>query len=116
MRLAGDEIGDKNDRGEPLMGDTILVLLNAHHDALPFMLPAARPEHHWLLLLDTSKPTNEASELRPEGLFELQGRSIAVFRTMAVTEAEPPISSLQVETLRKEALPPAPPQEKALLT
>ena len=36
VRLAGDEIGDQNERGEPLVGDTILLLLNAHHEPIPF--------------------------------------------------------------------------------
>ena len=65
VRLAGDEIGDQNERGEPLVGDTILLLLNAHHEAIPFALPAARPEHHWLLLLDTSKARSEPAEMEP---------------------------------------------------
>jgi isoamylase len=115
VRLAGDEIVDKNDRGEPLVGDTILLLLNAHHEAIPFALPAARPEHHWLLLLDTSKTSNEAVEIDPSKQFELQGRSVAIFRTLATNDTTTPLSSEQVENLRKDALPPAPPSDKALL-
>jgi glycogen operon protein len=115
VRLAGDEIGDKNERGEPLIGDTILLLLNAHHEPIPFALPAARPEHHWLLLLDTSKASSEPAEIEPSKQFELQGRSVAIFRTMATSDTTAPISSEQVENLRKEALPSAPPSEKSLL-
>jgi isoamylase len=116
VRLAGDEIGDLNERGEPLVGDTLLLLLNAHHEAISFTLPAARPEHHWLLLLETAQPLNEPAELKPGAQHNLQGRSVAVFRTMAVSEVTPPVSSLQVESMRKETLPPAPPQEKPLIS
>ena len=53
VRLAGDLIGDVDERGEPIVGDTLLLLLNAHHEPIPFTLPATRPEHHWERLLDT---------------------------------------------------------------
>src|SRR5262249_31529656 len=35
VRLAGDLIGDVDERGDPIVGDTLLVLLNAHHDRVP---------------------------------------------------------------------------------
>jgi len=35
---------------------------------------------------------------------------------MLVNEVTPPVSAVQVESLRKEALPAAPPQEKLLLS
>ena len=54
MRLAGDVIGDVDERGEPIVGDTLLLLLNAHHEPLPFTLPETKPEHHWERLLDTA--------------------------------------------------------------
>ena len=38
VRLAGDLIGDVDERGEPMWGDTILLLMNAHYEAIPFML------------------------------------------------------------------------------
>ena len=42
VRLAGDLIGDVDERGEPIVGDTLLLLLNAHHEAIPFTLPATK--------------------------------------------------------------------------
>jgi glycogen operon protein len=33
VRLAGDVIGEVDERGEPLAGDTLLLLLSAHHEA-----------------------------------------------------------------------------------
>src|SRR5262249_35335738 len=44
VRLAGDLIGDVDERGEPITGETLLLLLNAHHEAVPFALPATKPE------------------------------------------------------------------------
>src|SRR5207249_2305829 len=34
VRMAGDLVGDVDERGEPIRGDTLLVLLNAHHEPL----------------------------------------------------------------------------------
>ena len=39
MRLAGDLIGDVDERGEPIVDDTALILVNAHHEPIPFTLP-----------------------------------------------------------------------------
>src|SRR6185369_9804373 len=40
LRLAGDAIEELDDRGNRLVGDTILIVLNAHYEPLPFVLPA----------------------------------------------------------------------------
>src|SRR5262249_27765811 len=44
LRLAGDQIGDVDERGEPIVGETFLLLLNAHHEPIPFRLPATKAE------------------------------------------------------------------------
>src|SRR5262249_27643841 len=54
VRLAGDLIGDTSERGEPIKGDTLLLLLNTHHEAVPFKLPTTKPEHLWERMVDTS--------------------------------------------------------------
>ena len=40
LRLAGDAIEEVDDMGEPIVGDTFLILLNADHEPVPFVLPA----------------------------------------------------------------------------
>src|SRR5438093_3815244 len=39
MLLNGNAIEEVDERGEPIVGDTLLVLLNGHHDKVPFTLP-----------------------------------------------------------------------------
>jgi glycogen operon protein len=87
VRLAGNLIGDLNERGEPTVGDTLLVLLNAHHEPLPFRLPMPVGAVEWERLFDTAEP--EAEGVRREGGAEypLQGRSLALFRQVDVVEA-----------------------------
>jgi glycogen operon protein len=84
VRLAGDLIGEVDERGEPLAGDTLLLLLNAHHEPIPFTLPAARDEHRWERLLDTAEASEDPAHLAPGDQYPLQGRSLALLRTRSV--------------------------------
>jgi glycogen operon protein len=68
--------------GEPIAGDTFLVLLNAHHEPVPFKLPAHEARVRWECVLDTRDwevaaphPTFRAGEE-----YDLEGRSLAVLR------------------------------------
>jgi glycogen operon protein len=53
MLLSGDTVDVVNFEGEPVRDETFLVLINAHFEAIPFLLPGS--EHlEWELILDTS--------------------------------------------------------------
>ena len=43
--------------GLPEAGATLLIVVNAHHDAVPFVLPALPGGDAWRCLLDTGHPT-----------------------------------------------------------
>ena len=88
MRLAGDVIGEVDERGEPIVGDTLLVLLNGHHEKIPFTLPETKPEHHWEWLLDTAEPA-ASPPLTGGQPYELEGRSFAVLRICLPPETGP---------------------------
>jgi isoamylase len=52
MLLSGDAADVLNFQGEPVRDDTFLLLINAHHEPIPFLLPGE--EHlEWELILDT---------------------------------------------------------------
>ena len=53
MLLSGDTIDVQNFEGEPIRDDTFLLLINAHHEPLQFILPG-RQHVKWELLLDTA--------------------------------------------------------------
>ena len=55
-----------DERGEPIIGDTLLVLLNAHNDKVPFTLPPLDADQQWQRVFDTVRP----HERRPH----VQGR------------------------------------------
>jgi glycogen operon protein len=97
VRLAGDLIGDTDERGQPIVGDTLLLLLNAHHEHVPFTMPRAKVEHQWECLMDTAQPLNEPAILKPGDQYLLQGRSFAVLRTRRYEEAGETVSPAEVE-------------------
>ncbi|MGQ0810081.1 MAG: glycogen debranching protein, partial [Nitrospiraceae bacterium] len=90
MRLAGDAIEETDYRGQPIVDDTFLILLNAHHEALPFLLPAHKRGVRWELLLDTSAPNNgkAVGVLKGGESYDLEARSLAVLRLPTVTEQQ----------------------------
>jgi glycogen operon protein len=80
MLLNGSAIEEVNERGEPIVGDTLLVLLNAHNDKVPFTLPPLDDNHQWRRVVDTFEPQTPDRSFRAGGRYPLQGRSVAVFK------------------------------------
>ncbi len=54
VRLNGESINDVDERGQPIVGQTLLILLNPQADAVAFKLPSHKPSEHWLRVVDTS--------------------------------------------------------------
>jgi isoamylase len=85
VRLAGDAIKEKDYKGLPITGDTLMILLNAHHEAVPFVLPAHRSGVRWEPILDTALQQaddngDELRQLHGGEPYNLQARSLAVLR------------------------------------
>jgi isoamylase len=109
MRLAGDLIDESGTCGEAILGDTLLMLMNAHHEPLPFVLPTVSHNHQWELLFDTATSQPD-TELKPEKFeYPLKERSMAVFRTTTAEAAQSRISALQAEQIRQDSLRRGPP-------
>ena len=83
VRLAGDAMEEKDAKGRPLLDETFLVLLNAHHEPRPFTLPAHKRGVRWQPVFDTASYDMNG---RPVTLFrggdqyDLEARSLAVLR------------------------------------
>ena len=77
--LSGHGLAESDAHGDPLDDDDLLLLVNAHHEAIPFVLPKPRLTH-WIVLLDTAIAADApSSEALPFGApYPLQGRSVAV--------------------------------------
>jgi isoamylase len=103
LRLAGDQIGETGERGEPIVGETLLILLNAHHEAIPFTLPVTRTEHYWDRVLDTAAPHAPLAAFDGQKEYALQGRSLAVFRALVREKPMPAVTPAQVESLIRQS-------------
>jgi glycogen operon protein len=89
VRLAGDAVDEVNEWGERVWGDTLLILLNAHHEPVPFVLPAHKKGTRWELSLDTGINSQKRGRMARGGrIYNLQGRSLAMFRLISREEKE----------------------------
>ncbi|MEU1878468.1 glycogen debranching protein GlgX [Streptosporangium sp. NPDC020072] len=53
--LNGAAITEPGPRGEPIVDDSFLLLINGHHEDLTFTVPGARYGARWLSVLDTAR-------------------------------------------------------------
>jgi glycogen operon protein len=87
VRLDGESLDEVDRRGRPLRGDSLLILLNAHHEAVPFKLSAFVRRPIWECLIDTAVPAREGRKYRGASRFDLQGRSVVLFRLIGQSPA-----------------------------
>ena len=81
MLLNGNAIEEVDERGNPVVGDTLLVLLNGHSDPVQFRLPPLDEKHQWRRVIDTFDGAVVGERnFKAGSTLPLQGRSIAVFR------------------------------------
>ena len=92
MILAGDAVNELDERGNSIIDDTMLMLINAHWESVPFVMPQRKYleqlekfEGSWVLELDTTTSSGERdmAPLRPGETYQTESRSIAVFRFKA---------------------------------
>ena len=85
LRLTGDAIPEVSRLGERIVDDSFLILLNAHHDAVPFTLPADPRDVVWEPIVDTRQPDGVArgEAVRAGEPYGLAGRSLAVLISRA---------------------------------
>lgn len=77
--LAGDAIQETDEYGERIVGDTLLLLMNASHENIVFKLPDYRVGTSWELCFDTYNNETEIKAFEGNHDYELKNRSISVF-------------------------------------
>jgi len=75
--LAGEQSGDR--RGQPVTGDSFLVLFNSHYENTVFKLPAQRFGARWTVEVTTSDD-GRGDEYRARADCPVTARSITVLR------------------------------------
>jgi glycogen operon protein len=77
--LGGDTIDTLDERGERIVGDTLLVLLNAHHEPVTYRLPEVEWGHEWEILVDTAGATDMKRDLvEARGAIPVEARSLVI--------------------------------------
>ena len=101
--IVGNVLDELDERGQQLTGDTLLILLNAHFEEVPFVLPAVEPGHEWVRVIDTIE--SRVPERRYEGgvKYPLQGRTLALF-TLEGDRRHRRVTDQDADTLAEEHL------------
>ena len=103
MRLAGNLVNEEDERGEPITGETLLVLLNGHWEAVSFTLPSHEMDMHWECLIDTFNMHATPTFHEGQSIYDVRDRSVAVFRLRArQEESGEALSARQTEQILDE--------------
>ena len=81
MRLSGDAIDATDERGGPIVDDTLLVLLSSSDDSVTFKLPRPGISRDWRIVFDTANPKPPRRRIRSGIGYELAPRSVVVLRS-----------------------------------
>src|SRR5207248_4122034 len=110
MLLSGDTIDVLNFEGEPIRDETFLLLINAHYEPVPFVLPGQ--EHiEWQLILDTTHAEGfltEGTKFASGDDLDLGGRATCLLKLISGAQAQAreescaPLISLSKHVARSE--------------
>ena len=78
--LAGEMADEVNDDGERIKGDTLLILFNAYHENLPFVLPKLETSDWWERILNTTAPNEEPTTYSGGTQLDMPPRSLFLYR------------------------------------
>jgi isoamylase len=90
MLLSGDTSDVLTFEGEPVRDDTFLLLINAHHQPIPFVLPG-QENLEWQLVLDTMDPNSFLTEPRKFASgddVDLGGRACCLLQLVSGAQAQ----------------------------
>ena len=82
--LNGEGIDRPDARGERVVDQSFYVLVNAHYEPLPCVLPKGDWGKEWIGVLDTNKPLPEEEEQRykPGDEIPVESRAVKVLRRL----------------------------------
>jgi glycogen operon protein len=82
MLLDGRHILERDARGEPIVGDTLLVLFNGSPEADIVIMPASHGDR-WTRLADTAFPTDPALTISEGSRWTVPARSASIWMSEA---------------------------------
>jgi isoamylase len=78
--LSGNMENEHDDKGQPEVDDHFLLLMNAHHEEIKFLIPQCGAEGTWQMVLDTvvDGGLKRGGFFKAGDTYPLQGRSLAL--------------------------------------
>jgi glycogen operon protein len=80
MLISGEAADETDERGRPVRGDTMLLLLNAGAEATTFTIPAWRDQGAWVALVDTEAGDAQSFDVVDTGVYTVAPFSLALLR------------------------------------
>jgi glycogen operon protein len=78
MMLNGQTLDITDELGNPVVDDTFLLLINAHHEAVSFVLPRTPAGGRWRVVLNTNDLANPFKTAPTRTRVKLEGRSLVM--------------------------------------
>jgi glycogen operon protein len=78
--MIGNASDEVDERGRQVVGDTLLILLNADHEPVDFVLPPIEAEQAWVRAIDTIDASSPECRYAGNTTYALQGRTLALFQ------------------------------------
>jgi glycogen operon protein len=78
--MIGNASDEVDERGRQVTGDTLLILLNAHFEEVPFVFPSTGAHEAWVRVIDTIDANASEERFAGGATYPLQGRTLALFR------------------------------------
>ena len=80
MLISGDAADESDERGRPVRGDTMLLLLNASPEPVRFTVPVERGRGSWALMVDTADGETPSAVLVEDASYEVPASGVALLR------------------------------------
>lgn len=88
LLLNGRVMHEVDVQGRPIHDDVLLILFNADHESVPFILPDWPDDPTWEVLVDTARPLDMPSDPATSEVYTLQPRTLVVLAERAPVGVE----------------------------
>jgi isoamylase len=82
MGLVGHQISETDAQGQPIVGDSFLLLFNAHHDPVEFHAGERMRDRKWEVVLETHRPEREPYRLADDAHHIVAARSVTILKLL----------------------------------
>lgn len=78
--LSGEHIEERDAQGQRIKGNTLLTIMNAHHEEIEFILPIIPTAQKWELIVSTAIEQQTERFFKMKHPYKLESRSMSIFR------------------------------------